>query len=364
MSEANNLYFFINFVPMDYSSSSGFMEPGSFSKDWTGISCFQVRSRNALYVGTRYGRRFIIKSIKKEFRPFTEYQILHEKEFRLGISLEHPNIATTYSMEEVEDLGLCIVQEYVEGTTLGAWLEQNPSLELRKRVFLQLLDALKYIHSLQLVHHDLKLSNIMITSNGNNVKLIDFGLSNTDDAVTAVSNDPKEDIRKLGEIIVSLFGNKCSRIASKCLRGEFANIEAVEKAFHRQNSRLKIVILSLVACLLIGLATEPHLKVAYNDYKQAEYKQEATLVLDSAYQATCEKLEKFPYKELAFHTQKDYVNYYTSLAAKLHKDKYSPYYEVHSAHIAHIDSIENTLPSIPTENSLELFLEWAEYKVE
>jgi hypothetical protein len=229
---------------------------------------------------------------------------------------------------------------------------------------LQLLDALKYIHSQQLVHHDLKLSNIMVTSNGNNVKLIDFGLSNTDDAVTAVPNDPKEDIRKLGEIIVSLFGNKYSRIASKCLRGEFANIEAVEKAFGAQNNRLKIVILSLVACLVVALAAEPHLKVAYNDYKQAEYKQEATLMLDSAYQVTCKKLERFPYKELAFHTKKDYVNYYTSLAAKLPKDKYAPYYEVHSAHIAHIDSIEKTLPPIPAENSLELFLEWAEYKVE
>jgi hypothetical protein len=31
---------------MDYSSSSGFMEPGSFSKDWTGISCFQVQRIN------------------------------------------------------------------------------------------------------------------------------------------------------------------------------------------------------------------------------------------------------------------------------------------------------------------------------
>lgn len=344
------------------SSSSAFIQPGSFSKDWTGISCFQVRSRNALYVGTRYGRRFIIKSIKKEFRPFTEYQILHEKEFRLGISLAHPNIATTYSMEEVADLGLCIVQEYVDGTTLGAWLEQKPSLELRKRAFLQLLDALKYIHSQQLVHHDLKLSNIMVTSHGNNVKLIDFGLSNTDDAVTAVSNDPKEDIKKLGEIIVSLFGNKYARMASKCLRGEFANIEQIEKAFGAQNSRLKKVILSLVACLVVALAAEPHLKVAYNDYKQAKYKQEAIQVLDSAYQATRAKLEKFPYKELAFHTQKDYVNYYTSLAAKLPKDKYAPYYEVYSAHIVHIDSIVSVLPSIPTEKSIELFQEWAANK--
>ena len=346
----------------DYSSSSGFMEPGSFCKDWTGISCLQVRSRNALYVGTRYGRRFLIKSIKQEFRTFTEYQILHEKEFRLGISLVHPNIAATYSMEEVEDLGLCIVQEYVEGTTLGAWLERKPSIEMRKRVFCQLLDALKYIHSLQLVHHDLKLSNIMVTNNGGNVKLIDFGLSNTDDSVTAVSNDPKEDIKKLGEIILSLFGSKYSRIGAQCLRGGYANIEQIEKAFTAQNSRLKTIVISLAACLLIGLAAQPHLKVAYNNYKHSEYKKEATQVLDSAYKATCAKIGKFPYRELAFHTQKDYVNYYTSLAAKLPKDKYSPYYEVYSEHIAHIDSITRTLPTIPTENSLELFLEWAEYK--
>jgi hypothetical protein len=151
-------------------------------------------------------------------------------------------------------------------------------------------------------------------------------------------------------------------MASKCLRGEFANIEAVEKAFHRQNSRLKIAIISLVACVLVALSAEPHLKVAYNDYKQAQFKQEATEVLDSAYQVTCKKLEKFPYKELAFHTKKDYVNYYTSLAAKIPKDKYAPYYDMHSAHIAHIDSIIHTLPSIPTDNSIELFQEWAEYK--
>lgn len=250
----------------DYSSSSGFMEPGSFSKDWTDISCFQVRSRNALYVGTRYGRRFIIKSIKKEFRPFTEYQILHEKEFRLGISLAHPNIATTYSMEEVEDLGLCIVQEYVEGTTLGAWLEQNPSLELRKRAFLQLLDALKYIHSLQLVHHDLKLSNIMVTSNGNNVKLIDFGLSNTDDAVLTETNDVRKDIIGVGKIMKrmfassGLFGTSRYPITTRrSLHGEYENIAALRKAFLHSNVVAKwlyvLLILVLVA-LCAGLINE------------------------------------------------------------------------------------------------------------
>ena len=344
-------------------SDSGFIAPHTISTNWSDIALFQQRNHNMLYHAKRYGKYFVLKGLSADCQTLTDHLLLQEKEFAFGISLSHPHIAETYSLENIEGYGRCIVMEYVDGTTLGAWLEQKPSLELRKRAFLQLLDALKYIHSQQLVHHDLKLSNIMVTSHGNNVKLIDFGLSNTDDAVTAVSNDPKEDIKKLGEIIVSLFGSKYARIANKCLSGEFANIEAVEKAFRRQNSRLKTVILSIVACVLVALAVEPHLKVAYNDYKQAQYKQEATQVLDSAYLATCAKLEKFPYKELAFHTQKDYVNYYTSLASKLPKDKYAPYYEVHCAHIVHIDSIVSVLPSIPTEKSIELFQEWAANKV-
>ena len=204
----------------------------------------------------------------------------------------------------------------------------------------------------------------MVTNNGNNVKLIDFGLSNTDDAISSVANNPQEDIQKLGGLITLLLGKKDARIASKCLHGQYSNIEAIEKAIRAQNSRPKTVILSLVGLVLFAMAAQPHLKTAYKDYQYNQDKKEATLTLDSAYQATCAKLEKFPYKEVAFYTKKDYVNYYTSLAAKLPKDKYAPYYEVHCAHIAHIDSIEKTLSSLPEENSFELFLEWAEYKVE
>lgn len=349
----------------DYSSSSSaFIEPGIVTKEWTGISCLQVRSRNGLYIGTRYGRRFLLKSIKKEYQGYTEYNLLHEKEFRLGISLNHPHIAATYSLEYVKDLGECIVQEYVDGVTLGEWVKQHPSQDLRKRVLFQLLDALKYIHSLQLVHHDLKPGNIMVTNHGNNAKLIDFGLSNTDDAISSVANNPQEDIKKLGELITLLLGRKYARIARKCKLGEYPNIETIEKAIRAQNSRPKIVILSLVGLVLFAMAAQPHLTTAYKDYQYNQYKKEATLTLDSAYQATCARLEKFPYKELAFLTKKDYVNYYTSFASKLPKDKYAPYYEVYCAHIAHIDSIVSVLPSIPTEKSIELFQEWAANKVE
>lgn len=89
--------------------------------------------------------------------------------------LNPPHIMSTYSLEEVEDMGLCIVSEWIEGVTLGEWLKNKQNINERRRVFMQILDALEYIHSLQLVHNDIKLDNIMVTTNGTNVKFIVYG---------------------------------------------------------------------------------------------------------------------------------------------------------------------------------------------
>jgi serine/threonine protein kinase len=50
-------------------------------------------------------------------------------------------------LEEVEDLGLCIVSEWIEGVTLSEWLKSKQNIGARRRVFMQILDALEYIHS-------------------------------------------------------------------------------------------------------------------------------------------------------------------------------------------------------------------------
>ena len=50
----------------------------------------------------------------------------------------------------------------------------------RRRVALEIVKAVEYIHSLQVVHRDLKPSNIMVTRTGRQVKLIDFGIADTD----------------------------------------------------------------------------------------------------------------------------------------------------------------------------------------
>ena len=227
------------------SSSSAFFTPGTISKKWSDITCLQVRSRNVLYSGIRYGRKFLIKAVRD---GFSNTKLQQEKEFNLGIKLVHPNIMSTYSLEEVEDLGLCIVSEWIEGVTLSEWLKSKQNIGTRRRVFMQILDALEYIHSLQLVHHDIKLDNIMVTTNGTNVKLIDFGLSNTDDAVLTESNDVRKDIIGLGKIMKKMFASRYPITTRCCIQGKYENIASLRRAFLRRN----VVAKWLYAVLLIS----------------------------------------------------------------------------------------------------------------
>ena len=238
------------------SSSSAFFTPGTISKKWSDITCLQVRSRNVLYSGIRYGRKFLIKAVRD---GFTNTKLQQEKEFNLGIKLVHPNIMSTYSLEEVEDLGLCIVSEWIEGITLSEWLKSRQNINARRRVFMQILDALEYIHSLQLVHHDIKLDNIMVTTNGTNVKLIDFGLSNTDDAVLTESNDVRKDIIGLGKIMKKMFASRYPITTRCCLQGKYENIASLRRAFLRRNVVAKwLYALILISAILLsaGLINE------------------------------------------------------------------------------------------------------------
>ena len=74
----------------------------------------------------------------------------------------------------------CIIVEWIDGLTLGQWLKSHHCIKDERRIFEQLLDAVEFVNDEQVVHRGLKLENVMITRNGENVKLIDFGLADTD----------------------------------------------------------------------------------------------------------------------------------------------------------------------------------------
>lgn len=134
-----------------------------------------------LFTATKYGKRFMLKCLKKDFLYIPVYQQALSKEFEIGLQLEHPNICHTIELEQVDGLGTTIVMEYVDGDNLQTLIDrQQITPSLAEKIVCQLMDALEYMHNKQIIHRDLKPSNIMVTHNGQNVKIIDFGLSDSD----------------------------------------------------------------------------------------------------------------------------------------------------------------------------------------
>jgi len=231
-------------------SSSAFISPTDFSSEWRDISLTLRHSHSLVYIATRYGRRFLLKTLPPENAALTDFRLQQEREFQLAVQLVHPNIAATYSLEQVDGIGRCIVQEWIDGRIFSEWLQTNPSHAARERVFQQLLDVLEYLHSLQLVHHDLKADNILITRNGINVKLIDFGLSATDSTISPVPNDPIADIRSLGRLLPELFPQRRT-MARRCLNGNYANVSALRRAINNRHRLFRLLPLILSVLLLV-----------------------------------------------------------------------------------------------------------------
>lgn len=127
----------------------------------------------------RLGKWFKLKALSGQFASDCLHRELLKKEFELGFPLEHPNVVRTYDFVHDLELGDCIVQEYVQGVRLDEWLP-TASKKARRRAVGQILDAIAYFHLQGVVHRDLKPSNILITDNGADVKIIDFGLSDAD----------------------------------------------------------------------------------------------------------------------------------------------------------------------------------------
>ena len=170
--------------------------------------------------------------------------------------------------------------EWIDGITLEHWSSSKTEGEA---IFLQLLDAVHYIHAKQIVHRDLKPSNIMITHNGNHVKLIDFGLSDTDDftilkqpagtpgyispeQIVSQQADIRNDIFSIGCILEKILpGKPYTAIIKRCkapIAQRYANVDELKADFMaRRNRHLsgikRIGIAALVCIILLGFISYP-----------------------------------------------------------------------------------------------------------
>jgi len=102
-----------------------------------------------------------------------------ENEVQILQMVSHPNIIQLKEVYEEEDR-MYIIMELLTGGELYTELEKcGPfSEEKTYRIFVQILEGVKYLHSIGIVHRDLKLENILFNDIENTkVKLTDFGLS-------------------------------------------------------------------------------------------------------------------------------------------------------------------------------------------
>ncbi len=237
----------------DDISTSGFVPSSEYAVSGRFSEYSELPSRGCcqLFKAQRNGQWFVLKALHPECQQDPVYQGMLEKEFDLMMQLNHPNVVRIYSKEEDSVAGVCMVMEYVDGRTLGDFLEENPPQNVRESMARQILEAIGYCHSKQIVHRDLKPSNILVTYNGNRAKLIDFGLSDSDqyavlkepaytkayaapEQLSGGEVDNRTDLYAFGLILKQLFPNRYGRVVRKCLQprkeNRYASAEEVAES--------------------------------------------------------------------------------------------------------------------------------------
>ena len=252
-----------------------------------------------LFTATKYGKRYVLKCLKKDFLYTPVYQQALTKEFEIGLELEHPNICRTLSLEQLPELGTTIVMEHIDGETLKSLINRKAlTHELAHKIILQLMNALEYMHSKQIIHRDLKPSNIMITHIGQHVKIIDFGLSDGDafcilkhsagttgyiapeQFMPDAKAEPRTDIFSLGivieEIATTIGDKKLEKIAKICTTHNHllrpSSIEILRKRLSEKPKNQNIII--LLGCIVFLLAVA--IGISYYHRHQVTQQKEAT----------------------------------------------------------------------------------------
>lgn len=271
-------------------SQSGFFvsldESGVGDGEWRHIE--EVHRSNhgmtLVYKAQHYGKLFALKCLKKEYCDDINAIALLEKEFDLGFNLRHKNIALTLDFTHVATLGKCVVIEWIDGETLKDYLQNHElSKNKAKSIALQLCDAVEFLHNHQVIHRDLKPLNVMISAVGEQVKVLDFGLSDSSrftsfkqpagtpgyvapELLSGTSNgDVRSDIYSLG-VMLSELHPSLAKVARRCMAASaddrYQRVSQVRKALTDRKGQwwwgvaLSLTVIAIVMLLLLPRTSE------------------------------------------------------------------------------------------------------------
>jgi len=125
---------------------------------------------------TSLDRKVALKFLPDIFSGDPDRLARFEREAKLLASLNHPNIATIYGLEQADGKRF-LAMELVEGETLAQRIERGPMpVDDALEVCRQIAEGLETAHERGVIHRDLKPANVKITPEGK-VKILDFGLA-------------------------------------------------------------------------------------------------------------------------------------------------------------------------------------------
>jgi serine/threonine protein kinase len=138
---------------------------------------------------TRLKRDVALKILPESFASNPERLARFQREAEVLASLNHPNIAAIYGVEESNSTR-ALVMELVEGETLAERIARGPiPIDEALPIAKQIAEALETAHEQGVVHRDLKPANIKVTPSGQ-VKVLDFGLAKLAEPSAAAGTAP------------------------------------------------------------------------------------------------------------------------------------------------------------------------------
>lgn len=135
-----------------------------------------MKFNETLTIGTNKDKqRIYIKRPLQKFAAIPAFQKAFAREMETGKACTHPNLLRYLSIEEDEQ-GVYMAMEYVSSLPLHrAVMEESLDLHAKKnahRIMMQLFDAIEYLHSKGICHHNIRPENIYITRKALDVKLV------------------------------------------------------------------------------------------------------------------------------------------------------------------------------------------------
>lgn len=209
----------------------------------------QIRSKGIYaYYSCQSGKdTYILKGLKLEYQSRKQFAHLLQREYKQCSALNHEGIVKYIDLIETENQGTCIVLEYINGRSLKEYIQERHSGEEKFAVLHQLASAVDYLHKNKVVHGNLKPSNILITNQGDQVKLIDFRFLDPDESGEqsislkylapelrdgTMTVDGYADIYSIGMLLKDMnLGSMATKVIERCCSfGRYERYEQAEDA--------------------------------------------------------------------------------------------------------------------------------------